>query len=67
MERETNKGKPAREGNGTAQLKRLGLGSVVKEDQRQGHLDDVVLSTSPLISVRPSTAPPRTKTIGPVR
>jgi hypothetical protein len=43
------------------------LGSVVKEHQRRGHLDDVVLSTSPLISVLPSTAPPTTKTIDPVR
>jgi hypothetical protein len=38
-----------------------------REDQRQGHLDDVVLSTSPLISVLPSTAPPTTKMIDPVR
>jgi hypothetical protein len=61
-----NKKEPASEGKGTAQLKRLELRSVVKEHQRQGHLDDVVLSTSPLISVRPSTAPPTMKTIGPV-
>ena len=66
IERETNKKEPACEGKGTAQLKLLELGSVV-EHQRQGHLDDVVLSTSPLISVRPSTASPTTKTIGRVR
>jgi hypothetical protein len=54
IEQETNKKEPAREGKGTAQLKRLELRCVVKEHRRQGHLDDVGLSTSPLISVRPS-------------
>jgi hypothetical protein len=38
-----------------------------REHQCQGQLDDVVLSTSPLISVCPSTASPTTKTIGRVR
>jgi hypothetical protein len=65
IELKTNKKEPASEGKGTAQLQRLELRSVVKEHQRQ--VTSTMLCCRPqLISVRPSTAPPTMKTIGPV-